>query len=442
MMKGKKRWIVLAVVALGIGAAVFAARSAASRPTPVQTGVAARMDLTETLACSGTLEPENGESVFADVSVRVTDVLKDKDDAVKKGEPVLALDLKDLENQLAQAKITLENQRLTVEKLKSSDPTQDTDALSVAVRQAEAALATERTALERARSDLATNKPLFEVGQISKTEYDRYVQAVEDCEARVRVSEMSLESARANLASAQKNNRQSGDSRETDVAMQENLLASQQLAVDDLEQTLASLRAAAVAPIDGVVTVMNAETGSLLSPGTPAYRVDDLSKLKVEAQVKEYDAKRLAVGQAVAISGDGIPEELTVSGKVSKISRTAETSVTTAGEEIVVPVTIEVDASPEVAAQLKAGLSATCDVTTDERKDAVAILYSMMMMDDDGTEWVFHVENGTLRKVVVKTGINANLNIEVTEGLSGGEELVVNPAKTLTEGMQVLATKK
>lgn len=442
MKKKKKGWIIALILIVVVAVAGFAISQAGPKVTPVETGTAQLADLQEKLTCNGTLEAENGMDVYADSSVRVLDVLKDRDDAVKKGDPVLSLDLKDMKNQLAQAVISMENQKLAIEKLKNTDPLQETTALSVAVRQAEAALASDRLSLQRAQEDLAENKPLFEAGQISRAEYDQFVQAVEDLASRVKVSEMSLTAARANLDNAQDGNRDSASSRTTDIEMQENLLKTQELTVANLEETLASLQAASLAPMDGIVTLMNAETGGMLAPGTPVFRVDDLSHLEVKAKVKEYDAKRLSEGQTVTITGDGIPEEMTVTGTVSQVSRTAEKNVTTTGEEVVVPITIAVDADPAVMQVLKAGLSATCDIVTNARQNAVSILYSMLMTDEDGTEWVYQVQNGMLEKVVIETGINSDLSIEVVSGLVGGEELVINPAKTLTEGAQVVAKPK
>lgn len=60
-----------------------------------------------------------------------------------------------------------------------------------------------------------------------------------------------------------------------------------------------------VAPIDGVVLERIAEVGETLVPGARLARLADLRQTRVEAEVDEYDAGRIVLGQAVTISAEG-----------------------------------------------------------------------------------------------------------------------------------------
>jgi len=60
-----------------------------------------------------------------------------------------------------------------------------------------------------------------------------------------------------------------------------------------------------VSPIDGVVTERFAEQGETVAPGARLVSVADLRRTRVEAEVDEYDAGRIALGQEVAISAEG-----------------------------------------------------------------------------------------------------------------------------------------
>ena len=58
----------------------------------------------------------------------------------------------------------------------------------------------------------------------------------------------------------------------------------------------------AVAPIDGVVTARMVQPGETVEAGAPLLTIVDLSRLRVEAEVDEYDIGRLAVGQPAELT--------------------------------------------------------------------------------------------------------------------------------------------
>jgi HlyD family secretion protein len=82
-----------------------------------------------------------------------------------------------------------------------------------------------------------------------------------------------------------------------------------------LGATLAKSRV--VAPFDGAILERNVEPGQLVAPGTTIAILADLSRLRVEAEVDEYDTARLAVGASVAIRAEGYSESWR--GKVEEI---------------------------------------------------------------------------------------------------------------------------
>jgi RND family efflux transporter MFP subunit len=59
------------------------------------------------------------------------------------------------------------------------------------------------------------------------------------------------------------------------------------------------------APIDGVVVERFAEQGETVAPGARLVTLVDLARTRVEAEIDEYDAGRIAVGQSVAITAEG-----------------------------------------------------------------------------------------------------------------------------------------
>jgi HlyD family secretion protein len=253
--------------------------------------------------------------------------------------------------------------------------------------------------------------------------------------ARVSLSQISLSQAQANLANSRQTTEKTDAQRALDIETQENLLRLQELNVQTLQDRLDRLKAAMLAPMDGVVTQMAAQAGSSLGVAVPAYQVSDLGALEVNAQVKEVESRKVSVGQQVEITGDGIDETLVVTGRVSRIAATASTARTTVGEETVLEIVVAVD-NPSAA--LRPGLSVTARIITDTRSSVPIIRYAMLTETPEGNPAVFRLENGRAVLTPIQTGITADLDIEVTDGLAGGEVLVLNPPQEMRDGDKVV----
>ena len=79
--------------------------------------------------------------------------------------------------------------------------------------------------------------------------------------------------------------------------------AAAQATVRRLEAALAKSRI--VAPIDGTVIARNAESGETVPPGAQLVTVADLSRLRVEAEVDEFDSARVVLGADATIMAEG-----------------------------------------------------------------------------------------------------------------------------------------
>jgi len=79
--------------------------------------------------------------------------------------------------------------------------------------------------------------------------------------------------------------------------------ATARATVERLEAALAKtiLRA----PIDGVVTARPVEAGETVTPGARVLTIADLSRTRIEAEVDEFDAGRVAVGTSVTVTAEG-----------------------------------------------------------------------------------------------------------------------------------------
>jgi len=60
------------------------------------------------------------------------------------------------------------------------------------------------------------------------------------------------------------------------------------------------------APFDGVITSVEVLPGDLVSPGTVAFRIDNLNYLLVDVGVSEVDINQIKVGQPVTLAFDAV----------------------------------------------------------------------------------------------------------------------------------------
>jgi multidrug resistance efflux pump len=60
-----------------------------------------------------------------------------------------------------------------------------------------------------------------------------------------------------------------------------------------------------LAPIDGVVIARRADPGETVAAATPLLTIADLSRLRVEAEIDEFDIPRLVPGTRVTITAEG-----------------------------------------------------------------------------------------------------------------------------------------
>ena len=117
----------------------------------------------------------------------------------------------------------------------------------------------------------------------------------------------------------------SGKDREPPDARRDSLLATTarrdaaRAAIDRLEAELAKYHI--VAPIDGVVIERLAEPGETVSAAAPLVTIADLSRLRVEAEIDEFDIESVSSGALVTITAEGYPARR-FRGKVEEIADT------------------------------------------------------------------------------------------------------------------------
>jgi len=167
-------------------------------------------------------------------------------------------------------------------------------------------------------------------------------------------------------------------------------------------------------PIDGIVVERNATVGATVGTDANVFKIIDLSSVWIDANVFEKDLGRVKSGQEVRVV---VPAVLgtTFTGRVILVS------------SVVDPDTRSVKVRTEVAnrdGRLKPDMFANVEIIPELNRAAISIPQSAVL-DDGGKSVVFVVDGSSYKKRQVTVGIQSNDRVEIVDGLSAGDKVVV-----------------
>ena len=171
-----------------------------------------------------------------------------------------------------------------------------------------------------------------------------------------------------------------------------------------------------LSPVNGVVLEKPAQEGMRFMPGELLFRIADLSRVWLLAEVFEQDIAGVRLGQVVQVHINAYPARL-FSGKVGFIYPTLATETRT------VKVRVEL---PNGEGLLKPGLYGSVTLTALEDKDMhLAVPDSAVI--DSGTRRIVLLKRseGRFEPRAVTLGRQADGYYEVLEGLEAGDEVVI-----------------
>ena len=168
------------------------------------------------------------------------------------------------------------------------------------------------------------------------------------------------------------------------------------------------------APISGVVIERNGTIGATVGADANVFKIIDISHVWIDANVFEKDLERVKRGQEVKVSVPAFPG-VNFSGRVILISSVVDPETRS------VKVRTEV---PNADGRLKPDMFANVQIVTDLHRTAISIPQSAVLTDA-GKTVVFVSEGSGFKKHQVTTGIQSNDRVEIIEGLSAGDKVVV-----------------
>jgi RND family efflux transporter MFP subunit len=225
----------------------------------------------------------------------------------------------------------------------------------------------------------------------------------------------------ANVALIQARNGYEASQKQLDLKMAEGQLAAAKGHSAGIEASVNYSKI--VSPIDGVVTDRPVYPGEMASNSGPIITIMNLSQIVARAHIDQSEAAQLKVGDPATISVPGQPGAL--KGKVSLVSPALDPNSTT------VEVWVQ---APNPGDRLKPGSSVQAQMVAQAVQHAIVIPAEALLTGSDGTTSVIVLDTDNKpHKKKVKVGIRDGGDVQVTEGLQGGERVVTVGAFALSQ---------
>jgi HlyD family secretion protein len=384
-------------------------------------------DITEIITANGKLKPLKEVKISPEVPGEIIELPVKEGEKVKKGDLLVVIKPDIYQSSLSRIEASLNTQKARL-------------------AQAEAQLIERELNYQRA-------KQLLEKKTIPKSEF-------ETVEAAWKVAISEVQAARYSVKSAESS-------------------------VKEANENLTKTKI--FSPIDGTVSKLNVEKGEKVVgtnqfAGTELMTVADLNTMEVKVEVNENDIVKVQKSDTANIEIDAYLKRK-FKGIVTEIASSANVTGTTVDQVTNFNVKIVLLAKSyqdliekdTLKYPFLPGMSATVEILTDTRKGIISVpIQAVTTRGDDGTikkaseqmekvgatdtnakeitpkepeqhEVVFVIKNNLAWKKRVKTGIQDNTRIEILEGLSVGDEVIVAPygliSKTLKDSTAIQIVK-
>lgn len=182
------------------------------------------------------------------------------------------------------------------------------------------------------------------------------------------------------------------------------------------------------APIKGFINKKYIEPGSILAatPATAMFDIVNVSKLKLKVTVNESQVASLKLGNTIQVTSSVFPDK-TFAGKITFIAAKAD-------ESLSFPVEIEITNNADN--NLKAGMYGTANFGSNQKQQLKVVPRNAFVGSVSSNE-VFVVENGIAKlKKVISGRILGDL-VEIVDGLSDGDTVIVTGQINLQDGNAV-----
>jgi membrane fusion protein (multidrug efflux system) len=183
------------------------------------------------------------------------------------------------------------------------------------------------------------------------------------------------------------------------------------------------------APIAGVVAAREVKPGQHLNVNDVAFRITETSELLAYLQIPQSELAKFAAGHTASIEVASMPGK-NFPATIARVSPTIDARNGTFRATAIID---------NEKGDLAPGMFGRFTIAYEQHADAL-VIPAMALLDEDDLNTVYVVSNGEVVRRTVDVGILADGNIEILNGLSENEVVVVVGQSGLRNGSKVLAS--
>jgi len=389
--------ILLVVILAGIAAVYFL--SGGTETPRFLTTQAVHREIKMTVSTNGIIEPLERNEVYAPVDGLVARIPLHEGAEILQGQLLMELESEQIRTALANANTALLEARRQEKTVLTGPSGEELAELDASI--AEASLE-----LEQVNKDLAVEETLFAKGAV----------------ARVSLDNLRKQKAQLQL-------RVDGRKRRKQEVIERYSTEEKQWEKDKVRELTGQLQfleqqkqmESVAAPRSGLIYALEVKTGAYVAKGQLLARINQPGKIRLRAYVDEPDLGRVAKGQPVTITWDGLPDR----EWIGVVEKPAE-QVVAMNNRTIGYVLCSVEGEPK---ELIPNLNVKVEITTARKPDALVVPRSAVF-SPGGKPSVLVFNGKTAVKTPVALGVVTSEEIEILEGVQAGDNIVTNPLET------------
>lgn len=173
------------------------------------------------------------------------------------------------------------------------------------------------------------------------------------------------------------------------------------------------------APINGIITRVDAKVGEIVSLNTSIVSLISNSQFEIEVNVPEADIAKLKIGNIAQITLDAYGNDIIFDAKVVTIDPAEKIIEGVATYKTTLWFTQKVEG-------VKSGMTANINIITDKRENVIVIPQRAIITDKDGGKGVKILTADGVNDVKITTGLRGDAGVEIIEGLNEDDKLVLS----------------
>lgn len=369
------------------------------RPSAVLVVRPINSEIRQTVVASGTVMPPAELRLGSLVASSVTSVYAREGETVTAGQLLVQLDDATAQAQLDQAEASLSSAKAgRAELLRLSAPAAEAE-----LREADSRAAQTTQQLKREQS-------LFESGITTKS-------ALEDVQMAAQVASAQRQAAMLQFKAASQGGSRTL-SNQAAIA-----LATAQVAAAAIQVAHHQIKA----PADGVLLSRLVEPGDAVAQGSPLFVLSTTGETRLRIEPDERNLALLKKGQPATASTEAFPDQ-TFAAQLSYIAPAVDPERGTIEVRLLVP---------QPPDYLRAHMTVSVEVIVAQKESAL-IVPRGALVDTLESPSALVIQNGRIVRRPVRLGVEGDLSVEITQGLSASDVLVLEP-RAVTVGQKARA---